>query len=129
MNGPTKGDTRVCGLIRRNKRLAIERWGPLSSNDLSVLKQLTKSHRLEVEVGDVQRLDNGWYVTHSGLLRLATRRGCAGIEVRPVARFCSPAESRWAFRATVFRRGKCRGFSGYGDADPSNVSELVRGPR
>jgi hypothetical protein len=35
--------------------------------------------------------------------------------------------ARWAFKATVYRSTKCRGFSGYGDADPSNVSSLVTG--
>jgi hypothetical protein len=31
------------------------------------------------------------------------------------------------FKATVFRSGKCEGYVGYGDADPSNVSALVHG--
>jgi len=31
------------------------------------------------------------------------------------------------FRATVFKSPGCKGFTGYGDADPSNVSQLVRG--
>jgi hypothetical protein len=31
------------------------------------------------------------------------------------------------FRAAVFKTRACRGFVGYGDADPSNVSPLVRG--
>src|SRR5439155_26217499 len=35
--------------------------------------------------------------------------------------------SRWAFRATVYRSRTCKGFVGYGDADPTNVSPLVRG--
>ncbi|MGB9235370.1 MAG: hypothetical protein WCC04_13225 [Terriglobales bacterium] len=35
--------------------------------------------------------------------------------------------SRYAFRATVYKSVRCRGFVGYGDADPSNVSPLVRG--
>ena len=30
-------------------------------------------------------LDNGWYVTHTGLLGLARRNRCAGIHVRPVS--------------------------------------------
>jgi hypothetical protein len=34
---------------------------------------------------------------------------------------------RWAFKATVYTSDACRGFVGYGDADPSNVSPLVRG--
>jgi hypothetical protein len=35
--------------------------------------------------------------------------------------------TRWAFKATVYRSRTCRGFVGYGDADPSNVSFLVHG--
>jgi hypothetical protein len=31
------------------------------------------------------------------------------------------------FRATVHKRGKSKGFVGYGDADPSNVSSRVHG--
>jgi hypothetical protein len=41
--------------------------------------------------------------------------------------FCEPTASRWAFEATVFRSRTCKGFVGYGDADPSNVSFLVHG--
>jgi hypothetical protein len=39
----------------------------------------------------------------------------------------SVASGRWAFEATVYKSKTCRGFVGYGDADPSNVSSLVRG--
>jgi hypothetical protein len=80
-----------------------------------------------LELGDVLLLDGSWYVTHSGLLRLATRKGCVGIRVQPVAGFCSPEQSRWAFRATAFKAATCKGFNGYGDADPGNVSAVVRG--
>jgi hypothetical protein len=44
-----------------------------------------------------------------------------------VPEFSDPAAGRWAFKATVYRSAKCKGFVGYGDADPSNVSPLVRG--
>jgi hypothetical protein len=47
--------------------------------------------------------------------------------VRPAAEFCDPAASRWAFKATVYKSPKCKGFVGYGDADPSNVSARVHG--
>ena len=40
---------------------------------------------------------------------------------------CDPAANRWVFRATVYKSPRSRGFVGYGDADPSNVSPLVRG--
>jgi hypothetical protein len=41
--------------------------------------------------------------------------------------FCNADSSRWAFKATVYKSTDCKGFAGYGDADPSNVSPLVHG--
>jgi hypothetical protein len=49
------------------------------------------------------------------------------VHVEPVREFCEPTAQRWAFKATVFKSHRCKGFEGYGDADPSNVSPLVRG--
>jgi hypothetical protein len=72
-------------------------------------------------------LDGKWYVTHAGLMRLAHRRRCIGINVRPVPEFCEPTSSHWVFEATAYKLGMSKGFIGYGDADPSNVSPLVRG--
>jgi hypothetical protein len=34
---------------------------------------------------------------------------------------------RWVFKAVVYKTPRSKGFVGYGDADPSNVSLLVRG--
>jgi hypothetical protein len=84
-------------------------------------------YRLSVESGDLIWLDGHWYVTHSGLLRVARRSHCAGIHVEPVSQLSDPDSLRWAFKATVYKSRACRGFVGYGDADPSNVSPLVRG--
>jgi hypothetical protein len=89
--------------------------------------QLAKRYRFSVESGDLLWLDDHWYVTHSGLIRHARRSHCAGIHVEPVSEFSDPSTSRWAFKATVFRSQTCKGYVGYGDADPSNVSPLVRG--
>jgi hypothetical protein len=77
-------------------------------------------------VGDLQLLDGKWYVTHSGLLRMARLSRCSAIttELDPTA--SDPNNHRWIFRATVYRSAGARGFVGYGDADPSNVSPLVR---
>ena len=44
-----------------------------------------------------------------------------------VREFCDPTGARWAFKATVFPSDRSTGFVGFGDADPSNVSSLVRG--
>jgi hypothetical protein len=107
--------------------LANAMWGPLSDPIASSLKLLIDRYSLSISLGDLLYLDGRWYVTHSGLLRLSRRKGCAGIQVRPVRAFCDPSLTRWAFRATVYRSRTCRGFVGYGDADPSNVSFLVHG--
>jgi len=91
------------------------------------LKDLLLQHRISVIDGDIKCLNGVWYVTHSGLLKIAERRRCAGIQVRPLLESCDPANSRWVFESTVFKSRSCRGFVGYGDADPSNVSPLVHG--
>jgi hypothetical protein len=110
-----------------NMRFASVIWGPLSKSARISLRGLIMRYGLSVQAGDVQYLDEKWYVTHAGLLRLAQRKRCAGISVRQVRDFCDPATNRWVFKATVYRRPGAKGFAGFGDADPSNVSSLVRG--
>jgi len=78
-------------------------------------------------MNDLLLLDNTWYITHTGLIRLAERRHCFGIEVELVSQFCDPKSGRWSFKAIAYKSRKCRGFVGYGDANPSNVSPLVHG--
>jgi len=77
--------------------------------------------------GDILFLEGRWYVTHAGLLRVAAHNRCSGIGVQPIAEFCDRLTNRWAFKATVYKSPNCRGFVGFGDADPTNVSALVRG--
>jgi hypothetical protein len=84
-------------------------------------------YKFSVAQGEITRIDNRWYVTHSGLLQLASRRHCRGINTFLQERFCDPVAGRWVFRAVVYKGSKSKGFVGYGDADPSNVSSLVRG--
>jgi hypothetical protein len=108
-------------------RLARRTWANLSREALSRLREITEQHNLSIAAGDLTYLDNGWYVTHTGLIGLARRNRCAGIHVRPVPTFCDPSTQRWAFEATVYKSRTCRGFAGFGDADPSNVSFLVHG--
>jgi hypothetical protein len=115
-------------LIRQNKRYAKLRWGRFIGRiALKALETFTEQFQFSIANGDLLFLDSGWYVTHSGLTSLARRSRCAGIKVQPVQPFCDPSAQRWAFEATVYKTKACRGFVGYGDADPSNVSSLVRG--
>jgi hypothetical protein len=113
--------------FRCNRRIARQLWGQISPMVLSGLKELTSDYLLSVASGDLLLLDGRWYVTHIGFLGLARRNRCAGIKVQPVQHFCEPSAQRWAFEATVYKSKACRGFVGYGDADPSNVSALVHG--
>lgn len=108
-------------------RMARRIWANLSREALSRLREITEQHNFSIAAGDLTYLDNGWYVTHTGLLGLARRNRCDGIHVRPVPTFCDPSTQRWAFEATVYKSRNCRGFVGFGDADPSNVSPLVHG--
>ena len=108
-------------------RLARKTWGNLSREACTALAEITSQHNFSVALGDLIYLNNHWYVTHTGLLGLARRNRCAGMHVRPVPTFCDPANARWALEATVYKSRNCRGFVGYGDADPSNVSTLVHG--
>jgi hypothetical protein len=114
-------------LVKRNLELAAKFWGNLSDTTSETLTGLTKRYALVVSAGDLILLDGKWYVTHSGLLGVGRRKHCSGIHVRPALEFCNPAGSHWAFEATVYKSKTCRGFVGYGDADPSNVSFLVHG--
>src|SRR5258708_2507246 len=108
-------------------KVAKQMWGDMSEARLSELRQLLQRYKLSVALGEVIELDNHWYVTHSGLIRLATRHRCDGIRTTLQQRLSDPASGRWVFRATVYKSPGSRGFVGYGDADPSNVSSLMHG--
>src|SRR5450755_4450339 len=113
--------------FRSNAKLARQLWGEPSRVALRSLRELTARYSLSVGAGDLQFLDGRWYVTHSGLLHLASRRGCRGIKTILQERVSNVGTGRWVFKATVFKSPSSKGFVGYGDADPSNTSPLVRG--
>jgi hypothetical protein len=115
-------------LTRRNVKLAKRKWlGELGQNHLQTLRSLTENYGFAIALGDLLLLEGKWYVTHAGLLRLAARSRCHGIQVQQVRDFCDPVAARWVFKASVYKSHNSKGFVGYGDADPSNVSSIVRG--
>jgi hypothetical protein len=115
-------------LARRNVKLAKGKWlGELGKQHLQILRSLTENYGFAVALGDLLLLEGKWYVTHAGLLRLAARSRCHGIQVQQVRDFCDPVAGRWVFKASVYKSPSSKGFVGYGDADPSNVSALIRG--
>ena len=113
--------------FRSNARLARQLWGEPSRTALRGLRELTARYSLSVAAGDLQLLEGRWYVTHSGLLQLASRRRCRGIKTIVQDQFSDFTAGRWVFKAVVYKNDRSSGFVGYGDADPSNVSSLVRG--
>jgi hypothetical protein len=115
-------------LARRNVRLAKGKWlDEVGKNHLQILRSLTENYGFAVAEGDLLLLEGKWYVTHAGLLRLAARSHCHGIHVHQVRDFCDPVAGRWVFKASVYKSPSSKGFVGYGDADPSNVTSMVRG--
>jgi hypothetical protein len=113
--------------LRSNVKLARSLWGILSIAAVKHLKELTAKYRLSVAAGDLQLLEGRWYVTHAGLLRIAQRRRCTGIRASVDRHLSDTNSNRWVFKATAYTPSGPKGFVGYGDADPSNVSPLVRG--
>jgi hypothetical protein len=113
-------------LVRQNLRIAKELYPELSRLQLSLLHDLTVMLRLSVSRNELLLLGGKWYVSHSGLLRIAHRRRCFGIDTAVDRHMSEASAGRWVFKATV-RKSQSRSFVGYGDADPSNVSPLVHG--
>src|SRR5467141_2720084 len=113
--------------FRANANLTRQLWGEPSRIALRTLRELTARYSLSVAAGDLQFLDGRWYVTHSGLLQLASRKGCRGITTILQERLSDVGAGRWVFKATVYKSPGSKGFVGYGDADPSNVSLMVHG--
>ena len=112
----------------QNVRLARRVW-PRALNDhqLNHLRILSEESAFSIANHDLSLIGGRWYVTHSGLLRLAERRRCAGIRTSLQKDLCDPTAARWVFKAVVYKPGGSRGFVGYGDADPSTVSPHFRG--
>ncbi len=113
--------------IQRELHFANQLWGPFEKVFLDRLSLTIKQHGLSVLLGDLVLINGNPYVTHSGLLRIACAKRCRGIDVHPVKAFSNPATSSFAFRATVHPSSSSRGFTGYGDANPTNISAVMQG--
>ena len=115
-------------LLRENLRTARRILGQtLTPRTAAWLETMTQDFGFSLPAGDLQIINCRWYVTHTGLLTLSRRRKCRGINVESVDSLCDSTANRFVLRATVYPSKGSVGFVGYGDADPSNVSSLVRG--
>src|SRR5271166_4439759 len=66
------------------------------------LKALTRDFGFSIQAGELQILNTNWYVTHTGLIRLARRKRCRGIHVEAVDSLSDTATNRFVMRATVY---------------------------
>ena len=114
-------------LVRQNLRLVKRLYPGLRQQDFQALRSLTRTLHLSVLKGEFLYIEGKWYVTHAGLLQIALRRRCLGIHTALQEKVSDFNACRWVFKATVYKSPRSRGFVGYGDADPSNVSSLVHG--
>jgi len=118
----------VTKLLQKNLRAAKRTLGlDLGPRMTAHLKVLGRDYGFSIEAGELQIINGNWYVTHTGLVRLARRKRCRGIHVEAVDSLCDSTANRFVLKATVYPSKDSAGFVGYGDADPSNVSLLVRG--
>jgi hypothetical protein len=123
-----RSDHRNKTLLRQNLSWARKALGStLGAHAKVSLELLTREFGFALNGGDLQIINNNWYVTHTGLLRLARRLRCRGIHVEAVNALCDSSANRFVLKATVYPSKSSSGFVGYGDADPSNVSFLVQG--
>jgi len=113
-------------LLRQNLCYAKKLYSDLPKQQLLVLRDLTATLHLSIFRSELLYFGGKWYVTHSGLLRIAHRRRCAGIDTTIEQNTTQASVGRWVFKATVHKSLSTH-FVGFGDADPSNVSPLVHG--
>jgi len=118
---------RLPAAVRAEISHAKRKWEGVCTQKLAELRQLIGRYHVSVFLGDVTFIGTSWYVTHAGLLRIAERRRCSGIRTAVDRHLSDAGTSRWVFKAIVYKASGSKGFVGFGDADPSNVSALVRG--
>src|SRR5947209_914495 len=90
-------------LLQQNIRAAKRTLGrTLAPHEAAHLKALTQDFGFSIQAGELQIINANWYVTHTGLLRLARRKQCRGIHVEAVESLCDAASSRFVLKATVY---------------------------
>ncbi len=92
-------------LTCQNLAVAKKLYPQVTELQLVALREINRTLRLSVSSGDLIIFHGKWYVTHSGLLRIAERRQCSGITTELEQDVSQPSEGRWVFRAIVCKSG------------------------
>ena len=113
---------------RRNIRCARAIWGALPSGALATFARAHKKVCFIRSRRTYPVLERAWvHHTFRPAQNRSGDRHCARNKVRSYSAGCpNPPLAVGSFKAVVYKNDS-NGFVGYGDADPSNVSSLVRG--
>lgn len=95
------GTNSTTKLVRQNLSLVKRLYPGLQQRDFQALRSLTRTLHLSVLNGEFLYIDGKWYVSHAGLLQIASRRRCVGIRTTIQEKLCDSSASRWVFKATV----------------------------
>jgi hypothetical protein len=115
--------------IAEEVSVARQQWtGQVNGTAESWLGAILRRTGLRVSRRELLLIDGALYVSHAGLLALARRNRCAGIQSEVIAELSCPEQRRWVVKASVLKSPRsAHPFVALGDADPSNVSSRVRG--
>src|SRR5262249_53636923 len=116
----------ITRLVAENRRLARKGYPGISDELLRTLSELTRSLQVSIRRHELVLIDSKWYVNHTGLLRIAHRHRCLEITTEIERNLSDPLADKWILRATV-RTSSSKRFTGYGDANPVNISSSLRG--
>src|SRR5271157_5679022 len=109
--GPWKKSYAARKLLQENIRAAKRILGQTPLPRMAAqLAALTRDFGFSIQAGELQIINANWYVTHTGLLRLARRKRCRGIHVEAVDSLCDSAANRFVLKATVYPSKESAGF-------------------
>ena len=106
---------------RRRARLARSlataiRGKEMSPRQLVAIRDLEEKFGFSLVSGEIQLLNGKWYVTHAGLLRLAQRKRCKGIQTVVLRSFQTQQLGAGSLEPP---------FTRYGAAEASSVTEML----
>ena len=90
-------------LVRQNVSVARALYQGITKSQLTVLRDLTAALKLSIRKGELLHIEGKWYVSHSGLILIAHRRRCCGIETNVEQQMTDASVGRWVFRAVVHK--------------------------
>jgi len=109
--------------LRENLRALVNSWAKSAAP--IVIPKDSVNASFFIEHGDLKFIENGWYVTLPGYSGLHAGDD-AGIQVETVDALCDSAANRFVLKAVVYPSQEFLWLRRLWDADPSNVSALVR---